>query len=193
MIPNFVATVKGYAAHEEAVYTAIADASTKPIILYNVPSRTGVNITPETLERLADLDTMVAIKEASGNLSQVAKLASICDDDFAIYSGNDDQVLPILSLGGIGVISVVANVAPQETHDMVIKFLEGDIETAKKLQLDMIELCDALFCEVNPIPVKAALKLMGWNTGSLRLPLTEISDKGMAQLKEAMTNYGLLK
>ena len=113
--------------------------------------------------------------------------------DPCIYSGNDDQILPILSLGGIGVISVVANVAPQETHDMVIKFLEGDIETAKKLQLDMIELCDALFCEVNPIPVKAALKLMGWNTGSLRLPLTEISDKGMAQLKQAMENYGLLK
>ena len=183
------ATQEGLIKH----FTAIADSVDIPVILYNVPSRTGCNILPETAKELSKVKNIVGIKEASGNLSQVAKLASICDDDFAIYSGNDDQVLPILSLGGIGVISVVANVAPKDTHDMVIKFLEGDIETAKKLQLSMIELCDALFCEVNPIPVKAALKLMGWNTGSLRLPLTEISEKGMAQLKEAMTNYGLLK
>ena len=183
------ATQEGLIKH----FTAIADSVDIPVILYNVPSRTGCNILPETAKELSKVKNIVGIKEASGNLSQVAKLASICDDDFAIYSGNDDQVLPILSLGGIGVISVVANVAPKETHDMVIKFLEGDIETAKKLQLDMIELCDALFCEVNPIPVKAALKLMGWNTGSLRLPLTEISEKGMAQLKQAMENYGLLK
>ena len=183
------ATQEGLIRH----FTAIADSVSIPVILYNVPSRTGCNILPETAKELSKVKNIVGIKEASGNLSQVAKLASICDDDFAIYSGNDDQILPILSLGGIGVISVVANVAPQQTHDMVMKFLDGDIAEAKKLQLDMIELCDALFCEVNPIPVKAAMKLMGWNTGSLRLPLTEISEKGMAQLKDAMTNYGLLQ
>ncbi len=174
-------------------FTAIANAVSIPVILYNVPSRTGCNILPETAKELSKIDNIVGIKEASGNLSQVAKLASVCPEDFAIYSGNDDQVLPILSLGGVGVISVVANVAPKETHDMVMKFLEGDIKGAKELQLGMIELCDALFCEVNPIPVKAAMKLMGWNTGDLRLPLTWITDQGLSKLKDAMTNYGLIK
>lgn len=183
------ATQEGLIKH----FSAIADAVDIPVILYNVPSRTGCNILPETAKELSKIENIVGIKEASGNLSQVAKLASICPEDFAIYSGNDDQVLPILSLGGIGVISVVANVAPRETHDMVMKFLDGDISGAKKLQLSMIELCDALFCEVNPIPVKAAMKLMGWNTGDMRLPLTWISDKGLCQLKDAMTNYGLIK
>lgn len=183
------ATQEGLIKH----FSAIADAVDIPVILYNVPSRTGCNIMPETAKELSKIENIVGIKEASGNLSQVAKLASICPEDFAIYSGNDDQVLPILSLGGIGVISVVANVAPKETHDMVMNFLDGDISGAKKLQLGMIELCDALFCEVNPIPVKAAMKLMGWNTGDMRLPLTWISDKGLCQLKDAMTNYGLIK
>lgn len=183
------ATQGGLVSH----FTAIANAIDIPVILYNVPSRTGCNILPETVKELSKVDNIVGIKEASGNLSQVAKLASICDDDFAIYSGNDDQILPILSLGGIGVISVVANVAPAETHDMVYKFLEGDIKGAKNLQLGMIELCDALFCEVNPIPVKAAMKHMGWNTGDLRLPLTWITPNGDAKLKDAMKNYGLLK
>lgn len=183
------ATQEGLIKH----FSAIADAVDIPVILYNVPSRTGCNILPETARELSKIENIVGIKEASGNLSQVAKLASICPEDFAIYSGNDDQVLPILSLGGVGVISVVANVAPKETHDMVMKFLDGDISGAKELQLGMIELCDALFCEVNPIPVKAAMKLMGWNTGDMRLPLTWISDKGLCQLKDAMTNYGLIK
>ncbi len=174
-------------------FSAIANAINIPVILYNVPSRTGCNILPETALELSKIDNIVGIKEASGNLSQVAKLASICPEDFAIYSGNDDQILPVLSLGGLGVISVVANVAPKETHDMVMKFLDGDIKGAKELQLGMIELCDALFCEVNPIPVKAAMKLMGWKTGDLRLPLTEITDKGLSQLKSAMAGYGLIK
>ncbi len=183
------ATQQGLIAH----FTAIANAIKIPVILYNVPSRTGCNIAPETLKELSKVENIVGVKEASGNLSQVAKIASICDDDFAIYSGNDDQILPVLSLGGIGVISVVANVAPVETHDMVMKFLEGDIKTAKELQLGMIELCDALFCEVNPIPVKTAMKLLGWNTGDLRLPLTPMAEKNLDFLKSAMQNYGLLK
>lgn len=183
------ATQKGLIAH----FTAIANAVNIPVILYNVPSRTGCNIAPETVKELSKVENIVGVKEASGNLSQVAKIASICDDDFAIYSGNDDQILPVLSLGGIGVISVVANVAPVETHDMVYKFLEGDIKAAAKLQLDMIELCDALFCEVNPIPVKTALGLLGWNTGNLRLPLTPMEEKNLEFLKNAMKNYGLLK
>ncbi len=183
------ATQEGLIKH----FSAIADAIDIPVILYNVPSRTGCNILPETAKELSKIDNIVGIKEASGNLSQVAKLASICDEDFAIYSGNDDQILPILSLGGVGVISVVANVAPKETHDLVYTFLDGDTKSSKDLQLGMIELCDALFCEVNPIPVKAAMKHMGWKTGDLRLPLTWISEKGDNQLKEAMKNYGLLK
>lgn len=183
------ATQQGLIAH----FTAIANAVSIPVILYNVPSRTGCNIAPETLKALSKVENIVGVKEASGNLSQVAKIASICDEDFAIYSGNDDQILPVLSLGGIGVISVVANVAPVQTHDMVYKFLDGDIKAAKDLQLEMIELCDALFCEVNPIPVKTAMKLLGWNTGNLRLPLTPMSDKNLEFLKSAMANYGLLK
>ena len=164
------ATQKGLYEH----FSAIANSVKIPVILYNVPSRTGCNIKPETVKKLSEIENIVAIKEASGDLSQVAKIASICKDNIDIYSGNDDQVLPILSLGGIGVISVVANVCPRETHDMVMKFLDGNIKEAKEIQLSMIELCDALFCEVNPIPVKTALRLLGWNTGSLRLPLTEI-------------------
>jgi len=163
------------------------------VILYNVPSRTGCNIKPETLKKLAEVENIVAVKEASGDLSQVAKIASICGDKLDIYSGNDDQILPILSLGGKGVISVVANVAPKQTHDMVYKFLDGKIGEAKDLQLGMIELIDALFCEVNPIPVKTALGLMGWNTGDLRLPLTAMEEGTLAKLKTAMANYGLLK
>ena len=183
------ATQKGLIEH----FTAIANAISIPVILYNVPSRTGCNIKPETLKKLSEVENIVAVKEASGDLSQVAKIASICGDALDIYSGNDDQVLPILSLGGKGVISVVANVAPKETHDMVMKFLDGNITEAKKLQLGMIELCDALFCEVNPIPVKTALGLMGWETGKLRLPLTPMEDATLNQLKVALKNYGLLK
>ncbi|MBE7051080.1 MAG: 4-hydroxy-tetrahydrodipicolinate synthase [Ruminococcaceae bacterium] len=183
------ATQKGLIEH----FTAIANSVKIPVILYNVPSRTGCNIKPETLKELSKIDNIVAVKEASGDLSQVAKIASICGDELDIYSGNDDQILPVLSLGGKGVISVVANVAPKETHDMVYKFLEGNIKEAKELQLGMIELCDALFCEVNPIPVKTALGLMGWNTGHLRLPLTSMEENTLNQLKTAMKNYGLIK
>ncbi len=182
------ATQKGLYEH----FAAIANSIDIPVILYNVPSRTGCNIKPETVKKLSEIENIVAIKEASGDLSQVAKLASICKD-IDIYSGNDDQVLPILSLGGIGVISVVANVCPRETHDMVVNFLEGKVNEAIDLQLGMIELCDALFCEVNPIPVKTALRLLGWNTGNLRLPLTEMEEATLSQLKTAMKNYGLLK
>lgn len=183
------ATQKGLIEH----FTAIANSISIPVILYNVPSRTGCNIKPETLKKLAEIENIVAVKEASGDLSQVAKIASICGDKLDIYSGNDDQILPILSLGGKGVISVVANVAPKQTHDMVYKFLDGKINEAKDLQLGMIELVDALFCEVNPIPVKTALSLMGWNTGDLRLPLTAMEEGTLNQLKTAMANYGLLK
>lgn len=183
------ATQKGLIEH----FSAIANSIDIPVILYNVPGRTGCNIKPETLKELAKIDNIVAVKEASGDLSQVAKIASICGDELDIYSGNDDQILPVLSLGGKGVISVVANVAPVETHNLVMNFLEGNVQEAIKLQLGMIELCDALFCEVNPIPVKTALGLMGWNTGDLRLPLTSMEPNTLAQLKTALTNYGLLK
>ena len=175
------------------LFTAIADASTKPIILYNVPSRTGVNIAPATCKALAEHPNICAIKEASGNISQIAEIASLVGDKMDIYSGNDDQIVPIMSLGGKGVISVLSNVMPRKSVEICDSFFAGDVKKSREIQLELLPLINALFCEVNPIPVKAAMKLLGWNTGSLRLPLTEISDKGMAQLKEAMTNYGLLK
>ena len=160
------ATQKGLILH----YTAVAESISIPIILYNVPGRTGCNIAPKTVAELSKVKNIVAVKEASGNLSQIAEIASLVGPDFDIYSGNDDQILPILSLGGKGVISVLSNVAPKQTHDMVMNFLNGDVKAATKLQLDAIELISALFCEVNPIPVKAALNLMGYEVGSCRLP-----------------------
>lgn len=183
------ATQKGLMAH----FTAIAEAVPEtPIILYNVPGRTGCNIQPATAVALAkNVKNIVGIKEASGNLSQVAELMHLADGCLELYSGNDDQVLPILSLGGLGVISVLANVAPQETHDMVMKFLEGDVKTATKIQLDAIPLCNALFCEVNPIPVKAALNLMGMQVGPLRMPLTEMEDANKERLSKAMKDFGI--
>lgn len=183
------ATQKGLILH----YTAIANAINIPIILYNVPGRTGCNLAPKTVYELSKVENIVAVKEASGNLSQVAEIAALCGPDFDIYSGNDDQILPVLSLGGKGVISVLSNVAPKETHDMVAKFLEGDVQGAIKLQLDAIELIGALFCEVNPIPVKTALNLMGYEVGACKLPLCEMEPKNLETLKTAMTNYGLLK
>ena len=164
-------------------YTAIADSVDLPIILYNVPGRTGVNITPATVEKLSKIENIVAIKEASGNISQVAEIARLCGENFAIYSGNDDQIVPILSLGGIGVISVLANVLPKETHDIVEKYLSGDVEESRKLQLRLNELVNSLFIEVNPIPVKAAMNLMGMEAGELRLPLTDISEQNLEVLK----------
>ena len=182
------ATQKGLIAH----FTAIANAVNVPIILYNVPSRTGVNITPETAVYLAkNVDNIVGIKEASGNISQVTKLAALADGCIDIYSGNDDQVVPLLSLGGKGVISVIANIAPRQTHDMVAKYLAGDVKGALELQLKSIELCDALFCEVNPIPVKKAVELMGMCSGNLRMPLSEMEPANAARLEKAMRDYGL--
>ncbi len=174
-------------------FCLIADAIDIPVILYNVPSRTGCNILPETVMAIAkDSKNVVAIKEASGNIAQVAKLASLSRGTIDIYSGNDDQIVPLLSLGGKGVISVLGNVAPRQTHDMVIKYLEGNVEESTKLQLDAIELIEALFCEVNPIPIKAAMNFMGKNVGSLRMPLTEMEDANKEKLSKAMKRYGIL-
>ena len=182
------ATQKGLILH----YTAVAESINIPIILYNVPGRTGCNIAPKTVAELAKVKNIVAVKEASGNLSQVAEIAALVGPDFDIYSGNDDQILPVLSLGGKGVISVLSNVAPKQTHDMVAKFLDGDVQGAIKLQLGAIELISALFCEVNPIPVKTALNLMGYEVGACKLPLCEMEPKNLETLKTAMKNYGLI-
>ncbi len=182
-------TQRGLIAH----YTKVAQSVSLPIILYNVPSRTGLNIAPETLKELSKVENIVAVKEASGNISQVAKIAQLCGDDMVIYSGNDDQIIPILSLGGKGVISVLSNVAPKQTHDMIARYLDGDVKTALKLQLDAIELVDALFIEVNPIPAKAAMNMLGYDAGPLRMPLCEISDANKEILRKAMVNYGLIK
>ncbi|MBR3833358.1 MAG: 4-hydroxy-tetrahydrodipicolinate synthase [Lachnospiraceae bacterium] len=182
------ATQKGLIAH----YTAIANSVSLPIIMYNVPSRTGVNILPETAAYLAkNVDNIVAIKEATGNLSQAAKLMSLCGDDIDLYSGNDDQIVPIMSLGGKGVISVIANIAPQETHDLCQAYLDGDVKKACAMQLKSIELCDALFCEVNPIPVKKAVEIMGLCPGYVRGPLTEMEPANAERLTKAMANFGL--
>lgn len=160
-------TQEGLIAH----YKVIAESINIPIILYNVPSRTGMNIEPETCLELSKIDNIVAIKEASGNISQVAEIAHLCGDNLHIYSGNDDQAIPICSLGGLGVISVLSNIKPKFTHDMVWNFLNGDVETAKNMQLESIPLINDLFAKVNPIPVKAALNKMGFEFGSTRLPL----------------------
>lgn len=168
-------------------YAAIAGAVGLPIIMYNVPSRTGCNILPQTAARLGrNFENIVGIKEASGNISQVVKLKKLAGNDLDIYSGNDDQVIPILSLGGIGVISVLSNVRPAAVHDMVMEYLNGNIKSALDIQLKYLDLIEALFCEVNPIPVKAAMKLLGYDVGGLRLPLTEIGDANRARLKKSM-------
>ena len=181
-------TQQGLIAH----YTEIAKSVKLPIIMYSVPGRTGVNIAPETCKELSKIENIVAIKEASGNISQVAKIASLCQDDLAIYSGNDDQIIPVLSLGGKGVISVLSNVMPKYTHDMTKKYLEGNVEQATKMQLGVIDLIDALFIEVNPIPVKYSLNLMGFNFGKPRLPLIELSDKNKKLMEEVMKKHQLI-
>ncbi|MBD5450173.1 MAG: 4-hydroxy-tetrahydrodipicolinate synthase, partial [Lachnospiraceae bacterium] len=174
-------------------FKKIANAVKLPIILYNVPSRTGCNILPQTVLRLCtDVSNIVGIKEASGNISQVAKLMALAGSKIDLYSGNDDQVVPLLSLGGKGVISVVSNVAPKQMHDICQKFFDGDVEGSMREQLRVIELFDALFCEVNPIPVKTALNLMGKNVGPLHMPLSEMEPKNVEILKTALQNYGLL-
>ncbi len=174
-------------------YTRIANAVSLPIILYNVPSRTGCNILPETAVTLAKtVKNIVGIKEASGNISQVAKLMSLADGCIDLYSGNDDQILPIMSLGGKGVISVFSNVAPKQAHDIVQSYLDGNVQEATRMQLEALEIMNSLFLEVNPIPVKTALNLMGKEVGPLRGPLCEMDPKNEEKLKEAMARYGLL-
>lgn len=183
------ATQKGLIEH----YKKIANSVTIPIIMYNVPSRTGVNILPETAVTLAkEVDNIVGIKEASGNIGQVARLAALADGCIDIYSGNDDQIVPLLSLGGIGVISVLSNIAPKMTHDIVASYLNGDVETSRKLQLQAMDLNDVLFCEVNPIPVKAALNMMGMCEGNLRSPLCEMSEAHKEQMKSALERHQLI-
>ena len=172
-------------------FTAIADASTKPIILYNVPSRTGCNLLPETCAVLAEHENIVAIKEASGNISQIAKTASHTQGKLDIFSGNDDQIVPVMSLGGKGVISVLSNILPKETSEMCHAFLRGDVEKSRKMQLDYLELIDALFCEVNPIPVKAATAALGYGEDVLRLPLTSMEEAHKEKLFALMRKAGI--
>ena len=184
------ATQNGLIAH----YTQIANSVEIPIILYNVPSRTGCNMLPQTVVKLAEqVDNIVGIKEASGNISQVAKLMQLSNGKIDLYSGNDDQIVPILSLGGKGVISVLSNVAPRETHDIVAKYLDGDAKGSLELQMRYLPLVDALFSEVNPIPVKKALNLMGMKVGSLRAPLTEMEETSAKALEAEMKKAGLIK
>jgi len=174
-------------------FTEIAKNVDKPIIIYNVPSQTGMNVKPETyLEICKHVDNVVGVKEASSDIVQIAEIARIMGDKFEIYSGNDDQVVPILSLGGIGVISVTANIVPQKIHEMVMLFLNGDIEAARKLQLELNPLNSVMFIETNPIPVKTAMNLMGFNVGPLRLPLVDMSEKNLNALKTTLKEFGLI-
>ena len=183
------ATQKGLMAH----FTAVADAVKIPVILYNIPGRTGVTIKPETIAALCkNVDNIVGVKEASGNFSAMATMMNLADGQVDLYSGNDDQIVPLLALGGKGVISVLSNVAPKQTHDICQKFFDGDVKGSLQMQLDAIPLISALFSEVNPIPVKAAMNMMGKEVGPLRLPLTEMEDAHKEVLKQAMKSYGIL-
>ncbi len=182
-------TQKGIINH----YKIIAESVKLPIILYNVPSRTGLNMLPKTVLELSKVDNIVGIKEASGNISQIVEIASICKEDFYIYSGNDNQILPILSIGGKGVISVMANIIPKDTHNIIQKFLDNDFEESKKIQLLSVELASVLFCEVSPIPVKTALEIMGYGKAYFREPLIDMEPDNIIVLKNAMKNYGLIK
>ena len=174
-------------------YTYIADRVHTPIIMYNVPSRTGTAFTAETYYELSKHPMINGIKEASGNISQVAKIAQLCGDELNIYSGNDDQVVPLLSLGGKGVISVVSNVKPELVHNCCKAWFDGDTAKARELQLEMLPLCDALFCEVNPIPVKYAMNVLGWEAGECRLPLVEPSEAHQAQIENTLRAAGLIQ
>ena len=182
-------TQNGLVAH----YTKIADSVGIPAILYNVPSRTGVGIKTETYAKLSQHPRIVAVKEASGDLTAILRLRAATGDDFAVYSGNDDQIVPILSLGGSGVISVLSNVAPRAAHDICQHYFDGDVRTAAKMQIDYTDLIDALFCEVNPIPVKTAMRRLGYDAGPLRMPLSEMEPAHAAQLDAALRKHGLLK
>ncbi|WP_077611226.1 4-hydroxy-tetrahydrodipicolinate synthase [Clostridium sp. Marseille-P2415] len=183
------ATQNGLKAH----FKAVADVVKIPILLYNIPSRTGVNIAPETIADLClHVPNVVGVKEASGNFSAIADLMNLADGRVDVYSGNDDQIVPMLSLGGKGVISVLSNIAPSQTHEICEAYFNGDVKRSAGLQLSAIPLINALFCEVNPIPVKAALNLMGKNAGPLRLPLTEMEPENQERLRQAMKEYGIL-
>lgn len=180
-------TQKGLVEH----FKAIADSVKLPIILYNVPSRTGMNLEPKTLLALTKFENIVAVKEASGNISQIAKIKALCGDRIDIYSGNDDQIIPIMALGGLGVISVIANIIPKDVHNLCQLFLEGKTLEALKLQLDFLALNDAVFIETNPIPVKTAMNLLGMKAGNLRLPLCDMLEGNLEVLKKELVNYGL--
>ena len=182
-------TQAGLVAH----YKKIADTVDIPCIVYNVPGRTGVNIKPETYAKLAEHPRIVAVKEANGDLTSVLRTRKLCGDELAIYSGNDDQIIPILSLGGSGVISVLSNVAPRDTHLICQNYFDGKVDEASRMQVDYCDLIDALFCEVNPIPVKVAMRLMGWNVGELRMPLCEPEPAHVEQIKAALKAHNLLK
>lgn len=181
------ATQKGLVAH----YKAVADEAKAPIILYSVASRTGLNIAPETAAELAKIDNIVAIKEASGNISQITKIMQLTDGKLDLYSGNDDQIVPFLSLGGKGVISVLANIAPEYTHDLCQKFFDGDLKGSLKMQLDALSLIEKLFCEVNPIPVKTAMNLLGKEVGDLKMPLSPMEEAHKQALAEEMKKFGM--
>lgn len=182
-------TQKGLIKH----YTMYHDATNVPIILYNVPSRTGVNIAPETLKELSKLPRINGVKEASGNISQVMKIHALCGDDLNIWSGNDDQIPAVMACGGKGVISVLSNICPQETHDMVQAYLDGDANKCTEMMAKYLELANAMFVEVNPIPVKAACNMMGWAAGPCKMPLCEMTDEHTKYVKSVMQKYGLIK
>lgn len=179
-------TQKGLIAH----FSAIANAVKIPVILYNVPSRTGMSFDISTLKELAKVENIVAVKEASGNISYAAKVAAEVPELY-IYSGNDDMIVPVLSLGGKGVISVVANILPEETHNICEYYIKGEVEKSRKLQLEMLDLINKLFIEVNPVPIKTAMNLLGYNAGNLRMPLVDMTDANLEKLKKAMTDFGL--
>lgn len=181
------ATQKGLIAH----YKAVAAEAKAPIILYSVASRTGLNIAPETAAELAKVENIVGIKEASGNISQIAKIMNLTDGKLDLYSGNDDQIVPLLALGAKGVISVLANIAPEYTHEIYAKFDQGDVKGSCKMQLDALPLIDKLFCEVNPIPVKTAMNLLGWEVGELKMPLSPMEEEHKKALAEEMVRFGL--
>ena len=184
------ATQKGLIGH----YTSVAESIKVPVIMYNVPSRTGCNLQPATVAHLVkNVDNIVAIKDATGDLSQAAQMMNLCDGNLELYSGNDDQEVPLLSIGGLGVISVLSNIAPRQAHNIVMEFLEGDYKKAAKLQLDAIPLINALFSEVNPIPVKVAMNMLGMQAGPLRAPLSELEDAHKEILRQEMIKYGLMK
>ena len=181
-------TQKGIYVHIKA----IADAIKVPIIVYNVPSRTGANISVSTMQKLAEIPNVQAVKEASGDISQITEIARTCGDKLDVYSGNDDQTLPILSVGGKGIISVSANIIPKDMHDLVSAFMDGNVDKARKIQFDTNLINLAMFYETNPIPVKTAMRLLGTDTGEMRLPLVEMEEANEARLVEALKEYGLL-